>query len=167
MEHTRDLASLGGNLAVTQSMHLGTKKKLEYNKFYILILLILSSCSYAFLYDLTCLSIIIAVQASNEAYRNIKCPYKRMSPRQNDNSIFSVLCISLLITSVVLSWTVDLILLSGPQLPAVRERYLGDVLRNHTTHQLLCGKPEFTNDENVSLFLKVQDFIIKSKRFEQ
>ena len=30
----------------------------------------------------------------------------------------------------------------------------------------LCGKPEFSNDENVSLFLKVQDFIIKSKRFE-
>ena len=112
MERTRDLASHGGNLAVTQSMHLGTKKKLEYNKFYILILLILSSCSYAFLYDLTCLSIIIALQASNEAYRNIKCPYRRMSPRQNDNSIFSVLCISLLITSVVLSWTVDLILLS-------------------------------------------------------
>ena len=54
-----------------------------------------------------------------------------------------------------------------PQLTAVRESYLGDVLRNHTTHQLLCGKPEFTNDENVSLFLKVQDFIIKSKRFEQ
>ena len=54
-----------------------------------------------------------------------------------------------------------------PQLTAVRERYLGDALRNHTTHVLLCGKPEFTNDENVSLFLKVQDFIIKSKRFEQ
>ena len=54
-----------------------------------------------------------------------------------------------------------------PQLTAIRERYLGDVLRNHTTHELLCGKPEFTNDENVSLFLKVQDFIIKSKRFEQ
>ena len=89
MKRTRDLASLGGNLAVTQSMHLGTKKKLEYNKFYILILLFLSSCSYAFLYDLTCLSIIIALQASNEAYRNIKCPYKRMSPRQNENSIFS------------------------------------------------------------------------------
>ena len=54
-----------------------------------------------------------------------------------------------------------------PQLTAVRERYLGGVLRNHTTHELLCCKPEFTNDENVSLFLKVQDFIIKSKRFEQ
>ena len=53
-----------------------------------------------------------------------------------------------------------------PQLTAVRERYLGDGLRNHTTHEPLCDKPEFTNDENVSLFLKVQDFIIKSKRFE-
>ena len=49
-----------------------------------------------------------------------------------------------------------------PQLIAVRERYLGDALRNHTTHELLSGKPEFTNDENVSLFLKVQDLIIKS-----
>ena len=48
-----------------------------------------------------------------------------------------------------------------PHLTAVRERYLGDALRNHTMHELLCGKPEFTNDENVSLFLKVQDFIIK------
>ena len=56
MDSTRDLASLDGNLAVTQSMYLGTKKKLEYNKFYILILLILSSCSYAFLYDLAYLS---------------------------------------------------------------------------------------------------------------
>ena len=45
-----------------------------------------------------------------------------------------------------------------PQLTAVRERYLGDVLR---IDELLCGKPEFSNDENVSLFLKVQDFIIK------
>ena len=54
-----------------------------------------------------------------------------------------------------------------PQLTALRERYLGDALRNHTTHELLCGKPEFTNDDVVSLFHKVQDFIIKSKRFEQ
>ena len=51
-----------------------------------------------------------------------------------------------------------------PQLTAVRDRYLGDVLR---IHELLCGKPEFSNDENVSLFLKVQDLIIGSKRFEQ
>ena len=73
MESTHDLASLGGNLAVMQSMHLGTKKKLKYNKFYIiLILLILSSCSYAFLYDLTCLSIILAIQASNKAYLAIQ-----------------------------------------------------------------------------------------------
>ena len=50
-----------------------------------------------------------------------------------------------------------------PQLTAVRERYLGDAIRNHTAHELLCGKPEFTNNENVSLFLKVQDFMVKKK----
>ena len=49
----------------------------------------------------------------------------------------------------------------------VRERHLGDVFRNPTTHELLRSKPEITNDENVALFLKVQDFIIKSKIFEQ
>ena len=51
-----------------------------------------------------------------------------------------------------------------PQLTAVRERYLGDNLRKLTTHELLCGKPEFKNDENVSLFLKVQDLLVKSKQ---
>ena len=37
-----------------------------------------------------------------------------------------------------------------PQLTAVRERYQGDVLR---IHELLCGKPEFSNDENVYLLV--------------
>ena len=50
-----------------------------------------------------------------------------------------------------------------PQLTAVRERYLGDALRNHTTHELLCGKPEFTNDENVSLFLKSKILYLSQK----
>ena len=40
------------------ALHLGAKKKLKYNKFYILVLLILSSYSYASLYVLMCLSII-------------------------------------------------------------------------------------------------------------
>ena len=54
-----------------------------------------------------------------------------------------------------------------PQFTAVRERYLCDAHRNHTTHELLCGKPELTNNENVSLRLEVQNFINKSKRFKQ
>ena len=54
-----------------------------------------------------------------------------------------------------------------PQSTAVHEMYVGDVLRNYTMHELLYDKSEFTNDENASLSLKVQDFIIKSKRFEQ
>ena len=51
-----------------------------------------------------------------------------------------------------------------PQLTAVRERYLSDNPKKLTTHELLCGKPEFKNDENVSLFLKVQDLLVKSKQ---
>ena len=37
--------------------------------------------------------------------------------------------------------------------------------RNHTTHELLFGKDTSTDEENESLFLKAQDYILKSKRF--
>ena len=43
--------------------------------------------------------------------------------------------------------------------------YLEALLRNHTTHKLLFGKDASTDDENDALFLKVQDYILKSKRF--
>ena len=48
---------------------------------------------------------------------------------------------------------------------ATRERYLEALLRNHTTHDLLFGKDTATDEENEALFLKVQDYILKSKRF--
>ena len=47
----------------------------------------------------------------------------------------------------------------------MQERYLEALLRNHTTHELLFGKDASTDDENDALFLKVQDYILKSKRF--
>ena len=49
-----------------------------------------------------------------------------------------------------------------PHFTAVREKYMGDSLENTLRISSFA-----TNDENVSLFFKVQDFIIKSKRFEQ
>ena len=39
------------------------------------------------------------------------------------------------------------------------------LLRNHTTHELLFGMDTSTDEENEALFLKVQDYILKSKRF--
>ena len=52
-----------------------------------------------------------------------------------------------------------------PNYNATRERYLEALLRNHTTHELLFGKDTSTDEENEALFLKVQDYILKSKRF--
>ena len=47
-----------------------------------------------------------------------------------------------------------------------RNIYLSDVLQTHKTHELLYGKETATDLENEALFLKVQDFIIHSKRFD-
>ena len=46
-----------------------------------------------------------------------------------------------------------------------RERYLEALLRNHTTHEILFGKDTSTNEENEALFLEVQGYILKPKRF--
>ena len=47
-----------------------------------------------------------------------------------------------------------------------RNIYLSDVLQTHKTHELLYGKETATDLENEALFLKVQIFIIHSKRFD-
>ena len=52
-----------------------------------------------------------------------------------------------------------------PNYDVTRERYLEALLRNHTTHELLFGKDTSTDEGNEALFLKVQDYILKSKRF--
>ena len=46
-----------------------------------------------------------------------------------------------------------------------RQRYLPDNLENFTARELLFGKENATEQDNQSLFLQVQDFIIKSGRF--
>ena len=46
-----------------------------------------------------------------------------------------------------------------------RQRYLPDNLENFTVRELQFGKENATEQDNQSLFLQVQDFIIKSGRF--
>ena len=52
-----------------------------------------------------------------------------------------------------------------PNYNVTRERYLEALFRNHTTHELLFGKDTSTDEENEALFLRLQDYILKSKRF--
>lgn len=47
----------------------------------------------------------------------------------------------------------------------IRNTYLSDILPRYTTNELLFGKETATSEENESLFLKVQEYIIKTKRF--
>ena len=51
-----------------------------------------------------------------------------------------------------------------PNYTVTHERYLEGLHRNHTTQELLFGK-DISTDE--ALFLKVQDYILRSKRLAQ
>ena len=52
-----------------------------------------------------------------------------------------------------------------PRYTVDRNTYLYDYLQTHSTHVLLHGKETATDEENRIIFLHVQDFIVKSKRF--
>lgn len=54
-----------------------------------------------------------------------------------------------------------------PRYTDVRDRYLSEVLTTHNIHDLLHGKQDASTNENETLFLKVQEFTIRSKRFIQ
>ena len=109
--------SLCSRSSVTRSMHMGATKKHGHNHFYVFLLLALSSFNPLPLYDVTCFSLIIALQVSNEVHRSIKHPYRRMQAQHNTILRFSIACLSLLLVSVLLSWVIDLILLSGDVYP--------------------------------------------------
>lgn len=48
---------------------------------------------------------------------------------------------------------------------AIRNTYLQNYLPNYSTHDLLFGKESVSDLENETLFLNVQEYILKSKRF--
>ena len=52
-----------------------------------------------------------------------------------------------------------------PKYGETRNRYLPANLQSFSTRDLLYGKENVINIENESLFLKVQEFLIHSKRF--
>ena len=52
-----------------------------------------------------------------------------------------------------------------PKLQCNTRKILRSSLRNPKTHELLFGMNTSTDEENEALFLKVQDYILKSKRF--
>ena len=60
---------------------------------------------------------------------------------------------------------VRIILFQCARYSEIKNTYLQKYLYNHFTHDLLYGKDMASNRENVSLFLDVQEFILKVKAF--
>ena len=52
-----------------------------------------------------------------------------------------------------------------PRYAAARNRFLPNDINRYNTHDFLFGIEGKTNRENEALFIKVQDFIVKSGRF--
>ena len=52
-----------------------------------------------------------------------------------------------------------------PRFAAAKNSYLPSNLHNHSTRDLLFGCESKTNQQNETIFLKVQDFIVNSGRF--
>ena len=64
---------LGGFHGVSQTLKLGAKKRLLHRRFhFILILLMVTQAYDCIAYGNSCLSIILSLQRSNEAYKNIQ-----------------------------------------------------------------------------------------------
>ena len=52
-----------------------------------------------------------------------------------------------------------------PRLTAERRRYLPEILPHYSVREILSGKDNATEQDNETLFLQVQDNIVKSGRF--
>ena len=62
--------------------------------------------------DCLCLSLTLALQRSNEKYKNIKYPYQK-SKFQNDNGIFVHYTTISLFAIITIEWMIHILVLSG------------------------------------------------------
>ena len=109
---TRKLKSdgLGGSFGVPNTIGLGSCKNVTVYKLYILILSIVL-ISVQTKNGCLCLSLILALQRSNEMYKNIKHPYRRVKC-QHDNGIF-LYYLTISLFAITTEWIIHIILLSG------------------------------------------------------
>ena len=103
---------LGGFSDVSNTLRLGTDKRITHNKFHIMFLWILVTVfqsNNAFF----CISVILALQSSNEVHRRIHTTCHSYSNVPCRNIIFTKTCIQILFLSVSTLWIFNIILLCG------------------------------------------------------
>ena len=81
---------LGGFCSISETLHLSARKNPMYRKFYHFILLLqLETIFNQYMLFISHLGVILALQHSNETYKYIKRPFRRLYPTHNGNSRFS------------------------------------------------------------------------------
>ena len=85
-----------------------------YRKFYLFILLLqLETIFNQDMLFISHLSVILALQRSNETYKYIKRPFRHLYPTHNGNSRFSWNLFRILLIGVICLWLIDLLIQSG------------------------------------------------------
>ena len=103
---------LGGFIGVTNTIGLGCTKRILSKKIHILIVVLLFNM-YHYNYHDACMSVIMALQRSNETYRNIKFPYTRIKTTKSNKNILFCRNLFFSVFSLAVTWMFILVLLSS------------------------------------------------------
>ena len=106
---------LGGYCGVSAILRLGIVKRFSYKRFHYFLLLVflMMMKSNDHTIGIGMLSFTLALQRSNETYKNISRPYSRIRSSLNRNVMFSFKCFEVLTVIVLTMWLLNLLLLCG------------------------------------------------------
>lgn len=105
---------LGVFFSVSQSMHLSARKRPMFGKFFILVVLMhIIYVSKQETLTVSNISLILALQRSNETFKSIKHPFKRINSARHKNVKFSFILFMTLFIGTCCLWLLNFLLLSG------------------------------------------------------
>ena len=102
---------LGGFSGISSTLLLGSRKHITFHNTHLLVLCLLFTTTHQ-THTIACFSLILDLQHSNEFYRNIKHPGRRVQCHI-ENASFTKQLLLLLSLIIFMSWLIHLILLSG------------------------------------------------------
>ena len=112
MKPRRYSYGLGGFSGVSNTLALGSNKRITHNKFHILIFwFLLAVCRTN--KERLCMSIILALQRNNEIYKHIHINNHCYTYVPSTNLAFTKTCVAILTISVLTLWVISLLLLCG------------------------------------------------------
>ena len=142
-------------------LKLGAKKRLLHRRFHVILILLMVTQAYdCIAYGNSCLSIILSLQRSNEAYKNIQfMQHHRRKFNTPDNNIkFTITCIRILRNACFLIWFVCLIMLDGDIHPNPGPESVSSDVRNSVSS---VNSEDILNNHLSILHLNVQSLLPK------